>query len=85
MKALSNYGNFINMKNISMADILELSVAERILLVEDLWDSIAEVPEEVPLTKAQKEELEKRLDAYHKDPDSGSPWHDVIARITSAT
>lgn len=62
-------------------DILSLSVPERILLVEDIWASIAEVPEEVALTAQQKKELEIRLDDYHKDPDAGSPWSAVRERI----
>jgi putative addiction module component (TIGR02574 family) len=69
------------MSSIAKADILSLSVTERILLVEDIWDSIAEVPEEVPLTATQKEELDHRLDAYHCDPLSGSPWPEVRERI----
>jgi putative addiction module component (TIGR02574 family) len=68
------------MKNISLADILELSVSERILLVEDIWDSIAESPESISLTGSQREELERRLEAYHRDPEAGSPWEEVKAR-----
>ena len=56
-------------------------MSERIQLVEDLWDSIATVPEAVSLTEAQKEELDRRLDAYHKNPDAGSPWELVKERI----
>lgn len=63
------------------ADILELSVAERIQMVEDIWDSIAAVPEGVPLTEDQKKELDRRLEAYHRDPDAGSPWIEVRERI----
>ena len=64
-------------------DILSLSVSERILLVEDIWESIAEVPEEVSLTASQKEELDLRLDAYHLNQDAGSPWSVVKDRIRS--
>ena len=71
------------MKKTSIADILELSVAERILLVEDIWDSIAEAPEALPLTASQKEELDRRLAAFHQNPGAGSPWHEVVARIKS--
>ena len=63
------------------ADIIELSVAERIQIVEDIWDSIAAVPESVPLSEDQKNELDRRLEAYHKNPDSGSPWNEVKQRI----
>jgi len=66
-------------------DILSLSVSERILLVEDIWDSIAEIPEEVPLSTAQKQELDLRLDAYHQNPNAGSPWSAVCERIRNRT
>ena len=65
------------MKKISAIDILELSVPERILLVEDIWDSIVSVPEAVPLTNKQREEMDRRLDFYHKNPMAGSPWEEV--------
>lgn len=69
------------MKKTPLTDVLELSVPERILLVEDIWDSISAVPEAVPLTDAQKEELERRLDAFHKNPAAGSPWDEVVLRV----
>lgn len=69
------------MERITIGELLELSISERIQLVEDLWDSIVAVPEAVPLTEPQKEELDRRLDAYHKDPDAGSPWELVRERI----
>jgi len=64
-----------------MADVLELSLAERIQLVEDIWDSIASVPNAVSLTDAQRQELDRRLEAARKDPEAGSPWEDVEAWI----
>lgn len=67
---------------LSISDFLALSVAERILLVEDIWDSIASVPEAVKLTEAQRQELDARLDAYAQDPAAGSPWEAVKARIS---
>ena len=71
------------MKRITASDVIELSVAERIELVEDLWDTIAQVPESVELTEDQKRILDERLDAYHKEPNTGSPWEDVKKRIRS--
>ena len=68
---------------IGKADILGLSVSERIQLVQDIWDSIAEVPDSIPLTDEQKAELDRRLDAYHKDPNAGSPWSTVRERFKS--
>ena len=63
------------------SDIVELSVAERTEMVEDIWDSIAAVPEAVPLSEDQKKELDRRLEAYHLSPDAGSPWSEVKQRI----
>lgn len=72
------------MEKISIAALLAMSPAERILLVEDLWDSIAAVPESVPVTEAQREELDRRLQAYHENPHEGSPWHEVKERLRKA-
>jgi putative addiction module component (TIGR02574 family) len=63
------------------ADILELSIAERIQMVEDIWDSIAAVPDAVSLSEDQKKELDRRLEAYHLNPDAGSLWNEVRERI----
>lgn len=71
------------MSILAKADLLNLSVPERIQLVEDIWDSIAEIPEEVGLSDEQKAELDRRLDAYHQNPDEGSPWEIVRERIRS--
>lgn len=71
------------MSTLARADVLSLSVSERIQLVEDIWDTIAEVPEQVGLSDEQKAELDRRLDAYHQNPDEGSPWGMVRERIRS--
>lgn len=69
------------MNKVSVAELLKLSISERIQLVEDVWDSIAAVPDAIPLTDPQKEELDRRLDSYHQNPDAGSPWELVRERI----
>jgi putative addiction module component (TIGR02574 family) len=69
------------MSKITITDVLDMPVAERILLVEDIWDSIAAVPEAVTMTDAQREELERRLADYHRNPELGAPWQEVKARI----
>ncbi len=71
------------MSTLSKANVLNLSVSERIQLVEDIWDTIAEVPEEIALSDEQKAEIDTRLDAYHQNPDEGSPWGMVRERIRS--
>ena len=71
------------MSSLVTADVLRLSVPERIQLVEDIWDSIAQVPETVSVSAEQKVELDRRLDAYHQNPAEGSPWGMVRERIRS--
>jgi putative addiction module component (TIGR02574 family) len=69
------------MSRLAKNDIMGLSISERIQLVEDIWDSIASVPETLQLTEEQKWELDRRLDDYHNNPGKGSPWEVVRERI----
>lgn len=62
-------------------DYSHLSTDERIELAEELWDSLAEAPDAVPLTTAQAEELDRRLEAYRKDQNPGLPWAEVLRKI----
>lgn len=55
----------------------QLSPAERILIVEDIWDSIAAKQASLPVTTAQQAELDRRLDAYHARPEQGASWEGV--------
>lgn len=57
--------------NSQITEILQLSVAERVQIVEDIWDSIANTPEELPLSESEKVELDKRLENYRQNPDEG--------------
>ena len=69
------------MNKVSVADVLQLSIPERIRLVEDIWDSIASVPEQITLSPAQREELDRRLQDYREHPSEGSPWEEVRSRL----
>jgi len=63
--------------NTQLSEILQLSVAERIQLVEDIWDSIANVPDAVALTEEQQAEIERRIEAYQANPKEGISWNDL--------
>jgi putative addiction module component (TIGR02574 family) len=56
-----------------------LSVAERLTLVQQIWDSIAAEAEQAPLTEAQKQEVDRRLAAHEADPQAAIPWDQVEA------
>jgi putative addiction module component (TIGR02574 family) len=62
-------------------DYRRLSLAERLELVEDIWDSIAEEvqqrPDALPLSDAQLAEVRRRRDEHRRDPGSAVPWEQV--------
>lgn len=62
-------------------EILELSVSERIQLVQDIWDSIAQIPESLELGEDQKRELRSRLAHYRAHPETGISWDDLKQKI----
>ncbi|MGI9054892.1 MAG: addiction module protein [Pyrinomonadaceae bacterium] len=67
--------------NTQVAEILELSVAEKIQIVEDIWDSIIRNPEKLPLSETEKKELDKRLADYEQNPDDGIEWETLKNNI----
>jgi putative addiction module component (TIGR02574 family) len=71
------------MKKITATDTIALSIPERIQLVEDIWDTIAAGAQAIELTEDEKKIIDERLEAYHRNPDVGSPWEDVYKRIVS--
>ncbi len=50
-------------------------------MVEELWDSLARTPEALPVTPAQRAELDRRLDEMESDGGQGIPWEEVLQRI----
>jgi putative addiction module component (TIGR02574 family) len=64
-----------------LSEILKLSVSERIQLVEDNWDSIAAETDTLPLTDAERAELDRRLADAEANPGVGTPWEDLKARL----
>jgi putative addiction module component (TIGR02574 family) len=62
--------------------IERLGIEERLTLVEELWDSIAADSTVVPLTQAQRSELDRRIAEHEANPDDVLPWEEVKASIT---
>ncbi len=69
------------MVTLALAEIHKLSVAERIQLVEDIWDSVAAEADEIPITIPQRQELDHRLAEADAYPGRGAPWDEVKARL----
>ena len=69
------------MTDTSTSKLTKLPVAERLKLIEDLWDSIDAETADLPMPDWHKAELDKRLAAHERDPEAALPWHEVKADI----
>jgi putative addiction module component (TIGR02574 family) len=65
------------MSQVPIDYILELPTAERIAIVQEIWESMVESPDNVEITAAQREELERRWIDFQRNPDEGESWSDV--------
>ena len=62
-------------------DIATLSFEERLRLLDELWESLSRTPEVIPLTEAQRAELDRRLNELNREGPVGIPWDEVLGRI----
>ena len=62
----------------------KLSIPERITLVEEIWDTIAEENEAFELTDAQKRELDRRLESAKTNPGQGRTWEEIKAEFMNS-
>ena len=70
--------------NVQLAPIFQLSRQEKLQLVEELWDSIAQEASQQPLQPLAQwkiDELIRRKEAFEKDPSKARTWEQVKARI----
>jgi putative addiction module component (TIGR02574 family) len=61
--------------------LFRLPTADKLQLVEDLWDNIAASDEPLPVPQWQIDELRKRSQLHQDSDDCGSTWEDVQQRI----
>ena len=66
---------------VSTAEIADLSAEERLKLIGFIWDSLANNTAEIPLTEAQRNELDYRIEDAERHPNNESTWDEVEARI----
>jgi putative addiction module component (TIGR02574 family) len=65
-------------------DLDHLSTEERLDLIGRLWDSLGAAASTLPLSPAQREELDERIDDMEREGPTGAPWVDSIRRIGSS-
>ncbi len=66
-----------------LSELNKFSIAEKIFIVEELWNSIASDQESFELTEEQRHELDRRVTDYYSSPDEGYSWNDVKIRINT--
>ncbi len=69
------------MNSTLLTEATKLTLVERIELVEAIWDSVAAEVEALPLSEEHRLELDRRLADLAAEPDAGSPWAEVRARL----
>lgn len=69
--------------NLQTLGIDRWSVDDRLVLVQEIWDSIAVEAERSPLTDAQRQEVDRRLAAHRANPGEAIPWEQVEAEVTA--
>jgi len=73
------------MQNALLAEINNLSVTERILLVEDIWDHLIDADDfTYELSASQRNELDHRITKYQDQPGVGRYWNDVKEEYLSS-
>ena len=71
------------MESVSFSEVFQMPVADRIRLAQALWDSVARDPDQIPITDTQKALLDEYYAEYQANPNEGSPWPEVKARLLS--
>ena len=69
----------------SLPEVSRLTAAQKLLLVSELWDDLAAHPTEVPISREQIAELDRRMEEYRRDPSRITSWEAVQQRILGRT
>ncbi|TWT45732.1 putative addiction module component [Phycisphaerae bacterium RAS1] len=68
-------------ERVTVADTLKMSIDDRIELAQDIWDSVAALPDAVGLSADDRRMLEERLAAHRRDPRAVIPWDELKSEI----
>ena len=83
--APQHFGQFQRMILETIPDLNRMSAAEKLLLVSELWDDLAAHPTEVPVSREQIAELDRRVQEYRRDPSKVTSWEAIQRRILGKT
>ena len=60
-------------------ELARLSPRQRLDLIEALWESLDD--KDVPVTEAQRAELDRRLAEFEQDREQSISWHQLSAEL----
>lgn len=66
-----------------LKEIDKLELSEKLILIEDVWDSIARSNAQLPMPEWQKQELKKRYESFNKGDLELHDWETVHKKIRS--
>ena len=69
------------MDTISVEEVFKLSAGERLRIAAEIWDSVADQPELLPLTALQAQELDARYADHLQYPEDAMDWATAKARV----
>lgn len=69
----------------TIPEVNRMTAAQKLLLVTELWDDLAAHPTEVPVSREQIAELDRRTEAYRRDPSQVTTWEAIQRRILGKT
>ena len=64
-----------------MKEVGTWPVEDRMRLIEEVWDTLSDRGRGIVLSETHQQDLERRLDAYRDNPQTGSPWNEVKSRL----
>jgi putative addiction module component (TIGR02574 family) len=67
--------------SVTLTEIRQMTVPERLDLIGEMWGALVEEQAEAPLTEAQVREIDRRLEAYRRDPSRGASWEEFSQRL----
>ena len=69
----------------AVIDISTLTIEQRLELLDEIWESLYETPQAIPLTEAQREELDRRIDDLDREGPVGQPLEQVLREIETGS
>jgi len=67
--------------SVVLDEIRQMTVTERLKLLGDIWETLLEDQEALPLSEAQSQEIDRRVAAYRQHGDRGISWEELEQRL----